>query len=166
MESKQQEWMARVQALLCREDWIITNLANAAAAIWEGVDRINWAGFYLLREGELQLGPFMGKPACVRIPMGRGVCGTAAAQGRTVVVRDVHAFAGHIAWRRGVGVGDRRADLAGRGASWRCWTSTARRSGGSVRQSRHSLRRSPARWSRSGRKVRRERVGVLSKTRG
>ena len=97
MESKQQEWTERVQALLCREDWIITNLANAAAAIWEGVDRINWAGFYRLREGELQLGPFQGKPACVRIPMGRGVCGTAAAQGRTVVVRDVHAFAGHIA---------------------------------------------------------------------
>lgn len=94
---KQQEWTERVQALLCREDWIITNLANAAAAIWEGVERINWAGFYLLRRGELQLGPFQGKPACVRIPLGRGVCGTAAAQGRTVVVRDVHAFAGHIA---------------------------------------------------------------------
>ena len=85
MESKQQEWTERVQALLCREDWIITNLANAAAAIWEGVDRINWAGFYLLREGELQLGPFQGKPACVRIPMGRGVCGTAAAQGLSLI---------------------------------------------------------------------------------
>lgn len=61
------------------------------------MDRLNWAGFYLLRDGELVLGPFQGKPACVRIAVGRGVCGTAAARCETVIVPDVHAFPGHIA---------------------------------------------------------------------
>ncbi len=74
------------------------NLANAAALLYTSLSRINWAGFYLL-EGEtlLVLGPFQGKPACIEIPLGRGVCGTAAARGETVVVPDVHAFPGHIA---------------------------------------------------------------------
>ena len=75
----------------------IANLANAAALLWEKLDEINWAGFYL-REGEkLVLGPFQGKPACIEIPWGRGVCGTAAAENATQLVSDVHDFPGHIA---------------------------------------------------------------------
>jgi GAF domain-containing protein len=75
----------------------IANAANAAAAIWQYLPDINWAGFYLLKRGVLVLGPFQGKPACVRIPIGQGVCGAAAARRQTVVVRDVHEFPGHIA---------------------------------------------------------------------
>jgi L-methionine (R)-S-oxide reductase len=75
----------------------IANAANAAAAIWQHLPDINWAGFYFLKRGELVLGPFQGKPACVRIAMGKGVCGTAAARRQTVVVPDVHKFPGHIA---------------------------------------------------------------------
>jgi GAF domain-containing protein len=75
----------------------IANAANTAALISLHLPDLNWAGFYFLRGGELVLGPFQGKPACVRIALGRGVCGTAAAQGRSVLVSDVHAFAGHIA---------------------------------------------------------------------
>ncbi|MET0987721.1 MAG: GAF domain-containing protein [Steroidobacteraceae bacterium] len=77
-------------------DWI-ANLANAAALLYHSLPDINWAGFYLLKAGELVLGPFQGKPACVRIAMGRGVCGTAAESRTTIVVPDVHDFAGHIA---------------------------------------------------------------------
>ncbi len=75
----------------------VANAANAAAAIWQHLDRLNWAGFYLLRGGGLVLGPFQGRPACVRIALGAGVCGAAAAQRRTVVVPDVRDFPGHIA---------------------------------------------------------------------
>jgi L-methionine (R)-S-oxide reductase len=75
----------------------VANAANTAATIWEHLPDINWAGFYFLRDGELVLGPFHGKPACVRIAVGKGVCGTAAAQKKTVVVSDVHKFPGHIA---------------------------------------------------------------------
>ncbi len=75
----------------------IANAANAAAAMWQYLPDINWAGFYFLKRGELVLGPFQGKSACVRIAMGQGVCGTAAASRRTVVVHDVHEFPGHIA---------------------------------------------------------------------
>ena len=75
----------------------IANLANTSALLWEALDNLNWVGFYL-REGDtLVLGPFQGKVACIEIPMGRGVCGTAAARGETVRVEDVHAFPGHIA---------------------------------------------------------------------
>ena len=75
----------------------IANLANTSALLWEALDNLNWVGFYL-REGDtLILGPFQGKVACIEIPMGRGVCGTAAARGETVRVEDVHAFPGHIA---------------------------------------------------------------------
>lgn len=84
-------------ALLSGErDWL-ANLANAAALIGRTLPGINWAGFYLLRGGELVLGPFWGAPACVRIAKGRGVCGAAAERRSTVVVPDVHAFPGHIA---------------------------------------------------------------------
>ena len=78
-------------------DYDITNLANASALLFEELDRLNWAGFYLLRERKLMLGPFQGKPACTVIPLGKGVCGTAAAENRTVLVPDVHLFPGHIA---------------------------------------------------------------------
>ena len=75
----------------------IANLANDSALLYMSLSGINWAGFYLTREGQLVLGPFQGKPACVRIALGKGVCGTAAANDTTIVVPDVHAFAGHIA---------------------------------------------------------------------
>lgn len=77
-------------------DWL-ANAANLAALIYGGLDDLNWAGFYLLKDGELVLGPFQGRPACVRIAMGKGVCGTAAARGQTVIVDDVEKFPGHIA---------------------------------------------------------------------
>lgn len=77
-------------------DWL-ANLANAASLLDLHLDNINWAGFYLWRDDQLILGPFMGKPACVRIPLGKGVCGTAAERRETIVVPDVHAFPGHIA---------------------------------------------------------------------
>jgi L-methionine (R)-S-oxide reductase len=75
----------------------IANMANAAALIWEYLPDLNWAGFYRMVDGELVLGPFQGKAACIRIPIGRGVCGAAAASLQTQLVEDVHAFPGHIA---------------------------------------------------------------------
>ncbi|MBS0365285.1 MAG: GAF domain-containing protein [Proteobacteria bacterium] len=89
--------LSQLQSLLSGEHDLIANTANSAALLYGALPRVNWVGFYLLRGTELVLGPFQGKPACVRIPLGRGVCGTAAAQRRTVVVPDVHAFPGHIA---------------------------------------------------------------------
>ncbi len=77
--------------------YTMTNLANASALLFEKVEGINWAGFYTVKDGRLVLGPFQGKVACTIIPMGKGVCGTAAAEDRTVVVPDVHKFSGHIA---------------------------------------------------------------------
>lgn len=73
------------------------NLANAAALLFNTLDNINWAGFYLLEKNVLVLGPFQGKPACIEIPVGKGVCGTAVQKGETLVVADVHSFPGHIA---------------------------------------------------------------------
>jgi len=75
----------------------IANLANAASLLYNSLDDLNWAGFYLMEKGILVLGPFMGKPACIEIPVGRGVCGTAVAENRTQLVYDVHQFPGHIA---------------------------------------------------------------------
>ena len=86
-----------LRALLHGERDLVANAANTSALIWEALPDLNWAGFYLYKSGELVLGPFQGKPACVRIAMGKGVCGTAAARRETVVVEDVHAFPGHIA---------------------------------------------------------------------
>src|ERR1700752_3490476 len=83
--------------LLRGERDLIANAANTAALIFDLLPDLNWAGFYFLRGGELVLGPFQGKPACVRIAVGKGVCGTAAARGTTVVVEDVREFPGHIA---------------------------------------------------------------------
>ena len=76
---------------------LFSNLSNAAALIWETLDGINWAGFYLVSGDKLVLGPFCGRPACIEIPLGRGVCGAAAETGKTLVVPDVHKFDGHIA---------------------------------------------------------------------
>ena len=73
------------------------NLANASALLWQELQDINWAGFYKMEDGALVLGPFQGKPACIRIEIGKGVCGTAVAQNATQRVADVHAFPGHIA---------------------------------------------------------------------
>jgi putative methionine-R-sulfoxide reductase with GAF domain/alkylhydroperoxidase family enzyme len=84
-------------ALFAGESDPIANAANMAAIIWHGLTDLNWAGFYFRKGAELVLGPFHGKPACVRIPIGSGVCGTAAARGASVVVPDVHEFSGHIA---------------------------------------------------------------------
>lgn len=78
------------------KDWL-ANLSNTASHLFHSLPDINWAGFYLLKGGELVLGPFMGKPACVRISVGKGVCGTAVKEGRTLPVKDVRAFPGHIA---------------------------------------------------------------------
>ncbi|MEW4449339.1 GAF domain-containing protein [Qipengyuania sp. JC766] len=75
----------------------VANMANLAALIWEFIPDLNWAGFYRVVDGELVLGPFIGRPACIRIPMGKGVCGTAAQTGETQRIEDVHAFPGHIA---------------------------------------------------------------------
>ena len=75
----------------------VANMANVAALLWEFLADVNWTGFYRMVEGELVLGPFIGRPACIRIPVGQGVCGAAAAQKQSQLVEDVHAFAGHIA---------------------------------------------------------------------
>ena len=75
----------------------VANLANASALLWHSMEDLNWAGFYLLEGETLVLGPFQGKPACIEIPVGKGVCGSAVMEDRTLVVPDVHAFPGHIA---------------------------------------------------------------------
>jgi GAF domain-containing protein len=84
-------------ALFEGERDFLANSANLAALVFHSLPDLNWAGFYWRRGDELVLGPFQGKPACIRIPLGKGVCGTAAAEGRSIVVPDVNAFAGHIA---------------------------------------------------------------------
>ena len=89
--------LGAIDGLTAGEPDPVANMANVAALIWEYLPDLNWAGFYRLIEGELVLGPFQGKVACIRIALGAGVCGTAAATLRTQVVKDVHAFPGHIA---------------------------------------------------------------------
>ena len=91
------ELVAATDALTVGERDAVANMANVAALLWQWVPGLNWAGFYRAIEGELVLGPFCGKPACIRIPFGQGVCGTAAASGESQRVADVHAFPGHIA---------------------------------------------------------------------
>lgn len=93
------ELATSLRALLDGEHDLIANAANMAALLYWNLPQLNWAGLYLVeaQRGDLLLGPFQGKPACVRIPVGRGVCGTAAQRRETVVVPDVHAFPGHIA---------------------------------------------------------------------
>ena len=87
----------QLQALIRDVPYETANFANASALIWQSLSDINWAGFYFMQDGALVLGPFQGKPACIRIPVGNGVCGTAVAEDKTQLVPDVHAFPGHIA---------------------------------------------------------------------
>jgi L-methionine (R)-S-oxide reductase len=89
--------LGALDALTADEPDAIANMANAAALVWQYLPDLNWAGFYRMVGGELVLGPFQGKAACIRIPLGKGVCGTAAATRETQLVEDVHAFPGHIA---------------------------------------------------------------------
>ena len=88
---------AELSALVAGIPYETANLANASALLWQHLDGINWAGFYKMVDGKLVLGPFQGKPACIEISVGRGVCGTAVAEDRTQLVYDVHRFPGHIA---------------------------------------------------------------------
>jgi GAF domain-containing protein len=88
---------AQLRSLLESERDFIANAANLAALLYHSLPDLNWAGFYLQKDGELVLGPFQGQPACVRIAIGKGVCGTAAEQRQTIMVDNVHEFPGHIA---------------------------------------------------------------------
>ena len=93
-----QSLVKQTESLITGETNIIANMANISALLFTSLDDVNWAGFYLMDSpSELVLGPFQGNPACIRIPVGKGVCGTAAATAKTQLVEDVHAFAGHIA---------------------------------------------------------------------
>jgi len=87
----------QLEHLIAGETNRVANLANASALLNQFLEDVNWVGFYLLEEEELVLGPFQGLPACIRIPLGKGVCGTSAAKGEPIVVDDVHRFPGHIA---------------------------------------------------------------------
>ena len=92
-----EELARELDSLLTGETDSVANAANSAAAIYHALPQLNWAGFYFLRGGELVVGPFQGLPACVRIPLDKGVCGAAASTRSTQLVEDVHAFPGHIA---------------------------------------------------------------------
>lgn len=96
-ESLYAELAAQLAALIAGEPDLVANTANMAALVYHGLPDLNWAGFYFARGDELVLGPFQGRPACVRIGWGKGVCGSAAARGAAIVVPDVEAFPGHIA---------------------------------------------------------------------
>ena len=89
--------VAQARALIAGEPDCVANAANLSALVYNALPGLNWAGFYFLKGDELVLGPFQGKPACIRIALGRGVCGTAAQNRQTQLVQDVHAFDGHIA---------------------------------------------------------------------
>ena len=92
-----EEMNLKLSGLAEARDWYITTLSNASALIFEDMPDLNWAGFYLMRDGELQLGPFQGKVACTHIALGKGVCGTSAAEDKVQRVYNVHEFPGHIA---------------------------------------------------------------------
>ena len=91
------ELLESARALLDAAHPVMTTLANASALLYGALEHVNWAGFYQLQDGRLVLGPFQGKPACILIPVGKGVCGTAVAENRVQRVEDVHRFPGHIA---------------------------------------------------------------------
>ena len=101
-----EDLLSAAGALTADEPDGVANMANVAALLWEFLPDCNWTGFYRMVSGELVLGPFVGRPACIRIPVGRGVCGAAAESGATQLVPDVHAFPGHIACD-----GDTRSEL-------------------------------------------------------
>ena len=92
-----EQLIAQLEALTGCCPHKIANLANASALLYEALDDLNWAGFYLMEDGKLVLGPFQGKSACIEIPVGKGVCGAAVARNETMLVADVHQFPGHIA---------------------------------------------------------------------
>ena len=87
----------QMKALAEDEKWFVPVMANASALIYDNMEDLNWAGFYIMRNGALVLGPFQGKIACINIPVGKGVCGTAVEKDETLLVEDVHQFPGHIA---------------------------------------------------------------------
>jgi L-methionine (R)-S-oxide reductase len=98
--TKAEQWadiLSAADAVIAGEPDPVANMANVAAVLFHGLPDLNWAGFYRMMDGELVLGPFQGKAACIRIPLGKGVCGVAAATGQTQLVADVHEFPGHIA---------------------------------------------------------------------
>lgn len=97
MQEQEKIILEKLAALMEGVPYRTANLANASALLWQELPELNWAGFYELTDGKLVLGPFQGKPACIVIPVGRGVCGTAVAEGKTQRVEDVHLFPGHIA---------------------------------------------------------------------
>lgn len=88
---------AQLRALIHDVPHMTANFANASALLYDSLDRLNWAGFYFMEDGRLVLGPFQGKPACIEIPIGKGVCGTAVEKKQTMLVDNVHEFPGHIA---------------------------------------------------------------------
>jgi len=88
---------AQLKELLVEEPWYVSALSNASALLMDALPDLNWAGFYLMKDGQLAVGPFQGKPACIHIAVGKGVCGTAADRNETILVKDVHTFPGHIA---------------------------------------------------------------------
>ena len=89
--------LSQAEELLRFEPWYVSALSNLSALIMSELPDLNWAGFYLMKNGALTVGPFQGKPACIHIPVGKGVCGTAVEKDETIVVPDVHQFPGHIA---------------------------------------------------------------------
>ena len=97
MTMNHEEILEQLQALMDPEYPVVSNLANAAALLYEKMEQVNWAGFYLMHAGRLVLGPFQGNPACIHIEIGKGVCGTAVQEKRIIRVADVHQFPGHIA---------------------------------------------------------------------
>jgi L-methionine (R)-S-oxide reductase len=99
-ENKQQhysELAQQIEAIVAGESDFVANMANISAILYWALDNVNWAGFYLVKEGQLVLGPFHGQPACIRIPIGKGVCGTAVSENCIQLIDDVHQFSGHIA---------------------------------------------------------------------
>ena len=99
-KNKQQHYSQlaqQVEAIVAGEQDLIANMANISAILYWALDNINWVGFYLVKEGQLVLGPFHGQPACIRIPIGKGVCGTAVSENMIQLIDDVHQFSGHIA---------------------------------------------------------------------
>jgi len=99
VKNKQQHYAKlaqQVEAIVAGEQDLVANMANVSAILYWALENVNWAGFYLVKKGQLVLGPFHGQPACIRIPIGRGVCGTAVSENRIQLIEDVHQFSGHI----------------------------------------------------------------------
>lgn len=100
IENKQQHYAQlaqQVEAIVAGERDLVANMANISALLYWALDNVNWAGFYLVKDQQLVLGPFHGQPACIRIPIGTGVCGTAVSENAIQLIEDVHQFSGHIA---------------------------------------------------------------------